>query len=720
MAISYDESLAIKKSYEDTYRTRHEAFRALRRYWHGDYWNLADQEQSRPITSVFRDLTSHMSDVGPDIKLVHNIIQTVCNKYQTFLSPLPQIRVWVDPPETDTRRAQATRKQRFLYGCWTAGSMDKVFNNIGWYLPLMGDCFLGIHPDFDKNLPVPLLRSPEHAYPVPSFDKHSEQAVIFSWKVNETVVSKNFSEYNGPIEQMRTARRGIFRRGQNPDPQVEIMEYSDASEWHRWIAHTQTDNKGNQVSLGSQEVNGVVHDLGFNLFQHLKFIDVPDEPWGHGAVEQAINLNEMGNALYSLLFQAVIENVFPRLILEGVGTGVEEIESGPGATIGLPPGAKAYFLAPEGPIIERQNDFMRANELNIRNATGMPGVNFGESPATSIVTGKAVNELMGAGTGSMIEMVQGVGIGNGIVSWNEKAITIGQRMFRDDKMFLFGQEFKSVTELVPERFSLTMQGKDLVGSPRNDVVFAPALNAHEKLVMNLQGLGAGLWSKKYVREQQGLEDNEAMVEEIYGEAADDAVLGAYMQALQGDATPQTAEKVEEEAFAFLQGATPHPLLSVGQAGPPSPGGAPPTGAGVQPTQSPPGTPPGLPVGPPPPGSGLAHLPPPGFPAPQGAAQPAPQAASQTVTLAQAEAAVRAVKGLTGKVWLVGEIAQRGKTDGQIALAVTDPADQRTLTEGLPEWQGRLVIHVVRGQPGEQAVDVSPGSQPTPAPQPVAA
>ncbi|MHB8742571.1 MAG: hypothetical protein ACYC9L_05535 [Sulfuricaulis sp.] len=587
MSISFDEARAMKASYEDLYRPRHEAFRALRKFWHGDYWKLADYEQSRPITSVFRDLTAHLSDIGPEIKLVHNVIQMVCNKYQTFLSPLPQIRVWVDPPESDIRRAQAVRKQRFLYGCWAAGDMDRIFNKIGWYLPLMGDCFLGIHPDFEKNLPSPIIRSPEYAYPIPSFDKQGEQAIIFSWKVHETVVSKNFVEYTAPIEQMRADRKGIFRRGQNPNPQVEILEYSDNKEWHRWVSNISTSggNK-NDVALGGQEVNGVEHNLGFNLFEHLKFIDVPDEPWGHGAVEQAINLNEMGNALYSLMFQAVIENVFPRLILENPAAAPEEIESGPGAVIPLNAGGKAYFLQPEGPAVAGSEGFMRANELNIRNATGMPGVNFGESPATSIVTGKAVNELQGAGTGSMIEMVQGVGIGNGVVSWNEKAITLAQRMFADDKMFLFGQEFGSVADLVPKRFAEVMKGKDLIGSPRNDVVFSPAISPHEKLVMWLQAKGAGLVSDRYVREQVGIPDSEAMVEEIYAESVEKAVLGFYLNHLNQDPSQENAKTAEDEAFAYLNGATvpstPHPLLSVGvqqpqpQVGPPGPeaGGAP--------------------------------------------------------------------------------------------------------------------------------------------------
>src|SRR6266498_670324 len=153
MAIQYAEVLSLTKELEDEYRKKHEACRNLRRYWHGDYWRLADAE-SHPIISIFRDFTARTSDVGPDIKLVHNLLQSVCLKYQSFFSPLPQIRVYPDPPETDRKRAQASTKERYLYGVWDMANMTRLNSRAAWYLPLMGDVFHGIYPDFDTKLPV--------------------------------------------------------------------------------------------------------------------------------------------------------------------------------------------------------------------------------------------------------------------------------------------------------------------------------------------------------------------------------------------------------------------------------------------------------------------------------------------------------------------------------------------------------------------------------------
>lgn len=558
--ITYEEAVAMRNEYEDEFRKRHDAFRQLRRYWQGDYWRLADKE-SHSIVSVFRDWTARSSDVGPDVKLVFNVVQAVCNKYQTFLTPLPQVRVPVEPPESDQRRAQSVKKQRYVYGVWNDEHMpmSRVFNLAAWYLPLMGDCFLGIHPDMRKGRPVPILRSPECAYPIPGFDGQSEEAIIFSWKVREDVVKRNYPGYQTREARLRSSQpvSGHFRKtGQDSNPHIDVVEYSDRNQWVRWI--------------DGEEVNGVFHNYGFNLFEHLKFISVPDDVWGHGAVEQVVNLNEMGNALYSLLFEAVIENVFPRLVLEDASKAPEEIATGPGAVIPLNPGGKAYFLNPPVQALPVQENFLALNEHNIKQIAGMPEVNFGQSPASSIVTGKAINELQGAGTGSMIEMVQGIGLGLGVEAWNEKAIIMGQTIFRDDRIHLHGRELDGLS-VKPKSFSMSIKGSELVGSARNELVFSPALSMHEKIVMGLQAAGGGLVSKKWQREQMGIPDNEAMEEEIFQEAVTEAVLGAMLQSFSQQPDQTQVEKVEADAFGMLMGKTPsggnnepHPMTQMGQ------------------------------------------------------------------------------------------------------------------------------------------------------------
>lgn len=657
MPIAYEEVKELKDELAREYAGRHSEFKLLRDFYHGRFWERVEGAQGG-LADLFKDLRRSSGEVGPDLKLVHNLLQEVVTKFQTYLSPLPMIRVYTDPPESHTRRAQATRKERFLYAQWWAGQMNQVLNKAAWYLPLMGDCFLGAFPHFDEKRIEPLLRSPEHAYPVPGFEKGGTSALIFAWEVDERWARRAFPNFRGGPAAPSS------RRAQARKNTVEIIEWSAADEWVRWV--------------GGQKVNGVEHNLGVNLFHQMKFIDVPDEVWGHGAVEQAANMVHMGNALYSLMFQAVLENVFPRLILENPHKFPEEIDNGPGAVIGVNEGGKAYWLHPPTGLLPSQEQFLVANQQAVKEASFMPDVNFGNFRA-SIVTGKAINELQGAGTGSVVEMVQGVGMGSVITRWNELAIILGQRLFRDDKLDLYGYTSAGPTEIKGRPFADSIKGSELIGSPRNEVVFSPYIGMHEKLVMSLQAMSAGLVSKKHSRDTIGIPDSQAMEEEIVGEAIDQAVLGLLVGALD----PQNPALAEEQVAGYLgggagpaaaPGASPPPLLSL--AAPQPPGAA----------QAPALPPPGAAAGPAPAG---------------GAGEPSGQ-----VTLDQAVTTFRQVQ-VQGRVFLVGEIVQAGATAEEVEVSVTDPADRQPLDRAA---SFPTVFRVIQDEPGEQFVEVTPGSE----------
>lgn len=668
MARSFDEVQAVYNELDREYMERHSDHRKLRDYFHGRFWQ---NTEDRPggIQSLFKDLR-RSGEVGPDLKLVHNLLQEVVVKFQTYLSPLPMINVPSDPPMSERNRARATLKERYLYGLWGMGNMNQATAAAGWYLALMGDAFLGAIPDPETNLVTPILRSPEYAYPIPSFTPGGWDGLIFRWEVTETAAERAFDGYT-PAHRRK---KGLFRRGQQ-QTKVEYIEYHDANEFAVWV--------------DGVKVRGVEHGYGFNLFQQMKFIPVPDEIWGHSAVEQAVGMVEMGNALKSLNFQAVLENVFPRLILENPQKFPEEIDTGAGAVIGVNEGGKAYFLSPPMQTMQAASGFAVQNDHAVKEATFMPDVNFGQFNA-SIVTGKAINELQGAGTGSVVEMVQGVCMGPPLVGWNERAIHIGQTTFADEQIHLHGHITPGMTEVKPQAFALNLKGKDLKGSTRNEVVFQPHIDSHNKLVMMLQAHSGGFVSKRYAREQIGIPDTAAMEEEIYSEQIEAGVLGAALAAMEQAAmTPEAAQTAEQAGFDYIAGRSgPAPVVPLGGAAP-SPDAM---MAGPAPAAAPPGAPPAAP--------------------PEMAAPAAPEmapGAPRTVTLEEAAAAIQTVQNVQGRVWLVGEIVMQGQTSDDIEVAVSDPADRQTLASGLPEFAGMLVFLVVDGEPAEQHVEVTPGA-----------
>jgi hypothetical protein len=649
---SYNEIVKIRDPLEDDYRDRHEAHRKLRNFWHGRYWEDVERD-SGGVSSIFRDLTARQSEVGPDIKLVYNVLKDVCVKFQSFLSPLPMIRMYVDPPLSMTRKAQSTLKERYLYGLWSANKMNKLMSDQGWYLPLMGDCFLGSFPDFEHNIVRAMVRSPEYAYPLQSFDGSGIDGVIFSWKAKTSAVKRAFPEWQPP--QTNASRFGYTgRRGRAPaDPEVEIIEYSDTHEFARFI--------------DGVRVNGVEHELGYNLFEHVKFINVPGEVWGHGAVEQAVNLVEMGNAYLSLMMQSAIENVFPVMVLVDPQKAPEQIERGAGAVIPVNAGGKVEYLVPPGGNLLANAQWAQEIERMVKTDTSMPDVNFGNFQA-SVVTGKAINELQGAGTGSLVEMVQGIGIGAALVAWNEKAIDMGRKFFKDDTMHLYGMEAAGLADINPRHFAMKIKGSQLVGSTRNEVVFMPHLDMHSKVVMGLQLAGAGLVSRTWQREQVGIPDSQAMEEDILSEAIQDAALAALVQAM------VEPGETEEQGLKLLEtGHSPTPpILSV-------------TGPNV----------PGAPQG--------------AAPVPQQAtapAAPAEPSAPQGVPLDAAISALQAVQGVTGRVFLIGEIVATGVATDTVEVAVTEPADREPIGSQVPF---EASFRVVEAKPSEAYVEVTPGA-----------
>lgn len=664
------------------YQERHTEHRKLRRFWHGHHWEIADEGSDNAIARLFADFRGRRKESGPDIRLVHNLVQEVHVKYMTYLSPLPMIRVPADT-ESIHGRAQATKRERYLYGCWGENEMSMVLNRMAWYLPLMGDCFLGIWPDLTRNMPRVIVRSPERAFPVQNSEGQLGM-VLFSWEIPQSVAKRDYPKWS---PRLAPTKKG---KGSSADPNVEVLEYSDGKEYAMWIDGT--------------KVKGVVHNYGFNLFEQVGFINVPDEPWNHGAVEQAVNLNLAEDLLRSILFDSVMQNVYPTLVLEDPYKFPETIEAGTGGVLAVNPGGKAYYMNPPTQALPAQMGILQDNERILKQATSMPDVNFGNVNA-SIITGKAINELQGAGTGSLVEMAQGVGIGTALAKWNAKAIVLAQRAFKDERMYLEGHYLESTFDLNPRSFAFKAKGSEIVGSPRNEVVFAPHLNQHEKLVMGLQALGGGLVSKQHVREQIGIPDSQAMEDQIMGERITEGVLAAIEQSLiAAGATPEAALSAEDQALAYTQGQTnfapgagPAPALPA-QAGPPAQGG--------------------FPVGPLAPGAeGQAFAPalalPPGSPVPN----PSPQVTTQpgitpgSIPLDEAVAAFQGLRNIAGRVFLIGEIVQTGSAADDIEVGLTNPADRQPITDQLPQYAGLLNFVPVEDEPGEPWIEVTPGAEP---------
>lgn len=100
------------------------------------------------------------------------------------------------------------------------------------------------------------------------------------------------------------------------------------------------------------------------------------------------------------------------------------------------------------------------------------------------------------------------------------------------------------------------------------------------------------------------------------------------------------------------------------------------------------------------------------------AQPGTQAAagetSDAISLDMAVSAFQALTGIEGRVFLVGEIVERGETDDEIEVALTEGSDRTRIADSLTDFAPRMLFKSVEGEPQERYVEVTPGA--TAAPQ----
>ncbi len=684
----------------ERYGFAHDTFRSLRRFYEGMIWQ-DEAAMTRSLVSVFRDLRhgGTEADREPDVRVTLPLIESVVSKFAALLTTVPQIEVLTPPVgyqglrKEETCRALADQNEKFFYGLWEQARVRKHFAKQAWYLPLMGCSFTGCHPDFDAKTIKFLTRSPEYASPFWDAEFENMESILFEWEIaGDQAIAQYGQEVSAILESLGRNKRGLLQFGRNQERSkrqvLKVIEYWDK------------DSKTTMVA--GHKVQQVKHNLGFVPWVMTPFYLIPDEPFGRGVIEGNVPLFQKLNMLDSLELQAIIENVFATLVIIGPEGAPEDIERGPGAVIPVKQGGDVKYIAAPEVTMDLTKSMGRSIDF-LQRGTHFPGSAYGEGVASSITTGKAQHESL-MPTGNMVEYVQG----NISDSWeriNEYALDMTQKLFKNREVVYFGRQYTHEGMFSrPEKFQQTIKGSDLKDWARHELSFQPMLNMHEKVVMGLQLAGGGLVSKRWQRDQVGITDNNAMQDEILSEMQMEQQLAALMgMAQQGAVTP---EQVEQAFYRMEKGGSmglptgPSPgMMAPGGPMPPMPPGLPPPNSGGAPGPEPGGQ--TLPIAQNP-GEGLPGEPA-GMPTP-----PQPQATG-AFTLSGAVGDFSRLKKIKGRIFLVGEIVQKGATDGPVEVTITNPIDKSTIINGLPdEYHGKIKFHNATQEPTEPHVEVGPG------------
>lgn len=707
MATDHD-VYALMNMLEARYGDTHRTFYHLRNFWNGKMW--ADEaSMTRSLVSVFRDLRHGDGSVGnePDVKVTLPLVEAVVAKFMALLAPTPQISM-IRPPigfaglrKDDTTRALADQNEKFLYGLWEQNRVGVKFNRQSFYLPLFGCCFAGVQPDFDSKTMKFEVRSPEVSFPVWEPGYENLRAIGFRWKMPQDMAVASYGDPAQVIIDEMNASKGVkdlLGLNRNQPPAIDVVEF-----WDKSTKRTLLAGKDATSMVSAQFVQ---HDLGFVPWVMPSFYDVPDEPFARGVIEGNAGLFQKMNMLDSLELQSIIENVFARIVIINPAVAPEDIDNGPGGVIPVGVGGDVKWVTPPATTTDLGKSMARSLDFSER-GTHLPGSMYGEGVASSITTGKAQHEST-LPTGNVVDYVQG-NIANSWERLNEMAIDMTGKVFANREVVYFGRQYdNSGIFRTDKQFAITIKGSDLKNWSRHSLTFSPLLNMHEKVVIGLQLGGGGLVSKRWQRDQIGIVDNDAMQEEILTEMRFDQTIAGLMQGLQ--AGQYGADYVEQAFLAMEKGQVvppaPAPVAPAGPAPAPAGGGQLPSGP------LPPPMPPGAPAGPAgPPDMGA---PPPATPPSVGTGLPQGNPGDE-FTLQGAIGDFSTLRKLKGQVFLIGEIAQKGSTNGPVEVALTDMTDKSTIVNGLPdEYHGNLKFTKVGGEPEEPHVEVGPNAPP-PAP-----
>lgn len=656
-----------------------------------------------------------------------NVMKPLVDFTVIQLSRLPTISVPSPKAGDQAAKTKATIVENFLYWLWDQSFMDTRHMEIGWNIGCLGSAVHQLVVDTQREVVRLVERDPEHCYPMPSGDGQTFEYVIFSWMEDAELLASRYPHLKDHFP----------RSGNRYARTVEVAEYMDYDDYGFFLDGQYFDG-----------LAGFEHKLGFCPVTVSPAIRKPgpNNIFGPSDIDQLVGINMLLNTLQTKIFDALEENLYPRIY-----TVAEEeplIDNAPGTVNYLgPPGSDVKQLP--APSIPREAwlEYDRFME-HVRTHANWSEVWSGMLDQSQ-ATGQAVRRLQSPAMGM-------AGIRQSILAQDMKQINI--YWLAMEEHFFGNKEYDCISDanLGAQRatgrtgtFAIKVRPKtDIAKYHRNDVnysVFGSDVNA---TLISIQQLGQnGYISKEFgMRLIPGITDEKAMKEEIKAERREEIEFEAELQ--------MRLKQIETQAFIEQQQAM---VQAKGQMAAMEQGGAPQQAApGAQgPLNNvavlPSGQPQVMGVGEPlsgesgqvgglpytnlrPFGQALGSMSEAQAGGPAGAAAQAggapPQQGQQgpgesdiaatveggvqeqdVVTAEEVVAAIQAVSdriqsgkvrsrsgGLKGDIYVMGEIAQSGETADSIDIGYTLPADWQVLTNVLTEWRGRLVGHQLTEAP----------------------
>ncbi len=669
--------------------------------YRGEYDRIAPGYANDPLTDVRRTNGDHIR--------VWNLVPSVVDVHRMLLNRLPSISVPSEVMGEEKADQQAEKREKAYYVLWDTSKMLRKHGEGAHNLALYNATVWFVRWDQEKDMPIITTRQPGTCYP--QYKRQGEELsyCIFRWEEDAESVYENYPE-----------ARSLLGKREASLGKLEVIEYVDEDSYGVVIGDK-------YKSISEAPVKDT--KLGFCPVVITPASFVPNDPFPPGPVHQLVAINDHLNRFQTKWGDALELVMWPSNILIGEGADNVVWNPAPGALNRLPEGVTYAQVPPPNLPTEIFVHIERMEQL-MRRISGISESAYGESPG-SIVTGKAVSRLQGVMTGMASETQSCLEMS--LSEANRMAFRMWEK-YRPNKNYQLrstppggslaapGRNKQPFTiEFVPEQ--------DISGWYDNSLYYSPfGSDFATGLQTAMQMVGADIASHQWVMDQiPGIGDSSGMMKEIEENKRRrmalevDLQTEAQMKIMEAQSQMQQ-QQMQAQAQAE-QGAAPGG--APGEAAPGAPGNVPPEGApGLQNTVvMPSGQPQVM-------GTGEPFTGEENFPLPfqnvqpyaegleaikgaQGGGGPVGQEeAMPGKTVIRAEEVVTALNGaanrkgenalakLKGKVYLVGEIAERGFTDGKVEFAITVKSDQQVIVNALPQYaaQGLLTFRVITAVP----------------------
>jgi hypothetical protein len=427
---------------------RHAEIQAVRR---GDFEQIApdlfSDEFSRPV--------------------VANMIDTSARDFAAMLAPLPSFNCSASSMLNESAKNRADKRTKIARHYVEASELELQMTDRGAdHLNSFGLLVACVEPDFDDMAPRIRIESAIGAYPVWN---HKGETVEFA-----RVYYRDWFSLQADYPELRHIK-GDFPGGVMPDNRVEVVKYVSKSRILVYLP-----------SMGERVLEDMANPLGKCYYVCAKRPNFEDST--KGAYDDVVWVQLARHRLQMLLMEGVEKSVRAPIV---VPPDVDDMALGPDGVIHTSAGAQAVGRAR---LDMPAQAFGAVEQLKQEQREGsmVPEARTGNVDA-SVITGRGVQQLMESFS-TQIATDQ-------VVLKNAYKRLICMCFMMDEK--LFGNTTKEIRGNdagIPYAITYT-PAKDIDGDHSIDISygFATGLDPNRALVFLLQGLGAELVSKDYVR-----------------------------------------------------------------------------------------------------------------------------------------------------------------------------------------------------------------------------